>query len=568
MDKITVKKFKNIDNAELKLDTYNIIIGSNNSGKSSFLQAVHMASGLARITRIRLAYNHLPQDIPYAPTTHYEELYHKDTMTSRSTGDKSPNQCEIIFNDEDEVTGVSIHKGSNGAITGKSSRYVRKEHGYFGDNQLSKTVSSENFSIYVPGLSGVAPLEEYKGDSIVNKGVARGDAPIFMRNIIYRLLKGENEKIFHELLQKIFPRMELKIHGDPCKTDDYITVYSVQDEIEKPIELLGTGALQIIQILSYMCLYKPKLLLLDEPDAHLHPNKQKELVKTLLTISEYEEFQGLQIIATSHSLYFISEFYEKKNCVYHVFTNGHSVPQNSSVEYETLLRAIEHYDTFSNTDKDTLVLAEDSNFDILDKMLKDSGYKNFKIIPYKSATNLDHLKQFLVPIARGTLVGKKIIIHMDRDFLLDDELSNYITEIENIDDIKNIKVFVTKGSDIESHLIETLQLYDLDKDEWLQKFLKDKYSIDSDNNLHRLQNKYSEKRKAALGIVKLKADENLKGQPTRLENIDIYRHIVGKDFIKYVCEQKNIEIKEWIKHPNLNLECKRLVEIRENPEQT
>ena len=65
-----------------------------------------------------------------------------------------------------------------------------------------------------------------------------------------------------------------------------------------PLELVGAGALQAIQLIAYATMYDPGLLLLDEPDAHLHPSNQRLLAATLLKIAE----QGsAKIILATHS---------------------------------------------------------------------------------------------------------------------------------------------------------------------------------------------------------------------------------------------------------------------------
>lgn len=41
--------------------------------------------------------------------------------------------------------------------------------------------------------------------------------------------------------------------------------------------MAGTGFLQVAQIFAYLLHFKPKLLLIDEPDSHLHPGTQERL---------------------------------------------------------------------------------------------------------------------------------------------------------------------------------------------------------------------------------------------------------------------------------------------------
>ncbi|MCK5385403.1 MAG: ATP-binding protein, partial [Alphaproteobacteria bacterium] len=48
LNSITVKKFKKIKKAKINLADLNILVGANGSGKSSALQAIHLASCLMR----------------------------------------------------------------------------------------------------------------------------------------------------------------------------------------------------------------------------------------------------------------------------------------------------------------------------------------------------------------------------------------------------------------------------------------------------------------------------------------------------------------------------------------
>ena len=56
--------------------------------------------------------------------------------------------------------------------------------------------------------------------------------------------------------------------------------------------------LQVVQIFAYLIMFEPKVMLIDEPDAHLHPDKQERLIEALERAApEYDA----QIILTTHS---------------------------------------------------------------------------------------------------------------------------------------------------------------------------------------------------------------------------------------------------------------------------
>ncbi len=88
---------------------------------------------------------------------------------------------------------------------------------------------------------------------------------------------------------------------------DEATDFDIQAEVEIngmsiPLELIGTGYLQLIQIFCYILLFKPKILLIDEPDIHLHPSVQEKLAHSLLQIARA---QGIKIIMSTHSPFIV-----------------------------------------------------------------------------------------------------------------------------------------------------------------------------------------------------------------------------------------------------------------------
>src|SRR5690606_26431685 len=70
----------------------------------------------------------------------------------------------------------------------------------------------------------------------------------------------------------------------------------------RPIELAGTGFLQLIQIFCYVLLFNPGILLIDEPDIHLHPNVQEKLAGVLAEIARERK---MKVLMTTHSPFIV-----------------------------------------------------------------------------------------------------------------------------------------------------------------------------------------------------------------------------------------------------------------------
>ena len=93
-----------------------------------------------------------------------------------------------------------------------------------------------------------------------------------------------------------------------------------------PLELLGTGYLQLIQIFCYILLFKTKILLVDEPDIHLHPSVQEALPSVLSGIAES---QNLKIVLSTHSPFIVRGAPVASNVVW--LDNGDIVSSDKSL---------------------------------------------------------------------------------------------------------------------------------------------------------------------------------------------------------------------------------------------
>ena len=139
--------------------------------------------------------------------------------------------------------------------------------------------------------------EQYVSDGVLLRTIARGDANLVLRNILFRLWGTPEWEGFLFDLREIFPDLDFQVEFKK-ETDEFITVKVKTGKDQVPLELVGTGVLQATQILSYIHRFSPSLIVLDEPDSHLHPNNQRLLCTLLRKVAED---RGNQILLTTHS---------------------------------------------------------------------------------------------------------------------------------------------------------------------------------------------------------------------------------------------------------------------------
>lgn len=441
---IKIKRFKNIEESNLELDRINILIGSNNSGKSSILQAIQFAVSVAQTSSLersavwrnqeRMPTSISPNQLIYSP---FRDIF--ALAPNRDLREEIEYAILINFEDTNSMNAeISVRKGRNKNIT------IELKGRTLGE-ELRKI--EEPFSIFVPGLAGIPSAEEYKTPGIVRKAAARGDANNVFRNVLYLLYQDSNNwRRFIEDFQIIFPNMDISIQFNPSR-DEYIDTTIQIEGKTLPIDAAGTGVLQAIQILSYINVYKPKVLLLDEPDSHLHPNNQRKLANMLIRLAESRDFQ---IILSTHSRHMIDEF--NGSAKMHWVRDGGIIDNNTFDEVSVLLDlgALDKGDLLLQDNMKCVLLTEDADITPIKAILEASGFNMSEVDPwsYKGCTKTE-VALVLNAFIKKHASAAAVLLHRDRDYLTDEEAQTFRETIETA----GMRCFLTKGTDIESHYL-------------------------------------------------------------------------------------------------------------------
>jgi len=422
------------------------VVGGNNSGKSSVLEGIHFSVVATMAARIADTKTFAQDALLFCPTREYVNL---------RNGPPYKNQSNFGYfrvfgtEGEDEVScTVKIYRGRNEGNVGCEVT---------GSASLRQLISSSEspFSVYVPGLSGIPQVEECRTESIVRRGVASGDANLYLRNVLYLIKQIGRLKELIDATRDVFSGLHLFVDFNP-KSDLYIDVrvsLTGANGKQIPLELVGTGVQQALQIFSYVVLFRPALLLLDEPDSHLHPDNQGLLAKAMLAIASGT---GTKVIATTHSRHLVDALYDKSNIIW--LKNGAIYQQGDDIGRIPLLMdlgALDSFEKIREGEVSWVFLTEDASLDLFESLLEASGYKkqDFALYTYKTSSNIHSaliLSEFIYEIAPIT----KVIIHRDRDFMTDQEVE---WAVEKIEDSKAL-AFITKGADIEDYFLDSNHL--------------------------------------------------------------------------------------------------------------
>ena len=422
---VEIQYFKAITNSSFSLDRFNIFIGANNSGKSSILQAIQFAVGTAQTAQKRfgdldpnafeigrrLSFSENAAAFSYLPIKDLEALMHNRNFT-QSLG------CIIRFSDGVFETTITCKRGKN--------RNIATELTF--SPLLLQIMDHQPYCVFTPGVSGISISEEFKTKAIVNKSATRGDSNFYLRNILL-LLRRQEEKwnSFLEKFHLFFPKYEIDVCFEE-EIDETIDAHvTLSNRVKLPIDALGTSALQILQILSYIYFFSPKMLILDEPDTHLHPNNQRKLISVLNDISLDME---LQVLLSTHSRHMLDEASSFARILW--IRNGQvqpSISDDDNTDFVNILLdlgALDKTDLLSNQYVQWIVCTEDAKAEreeMLSSVLESSGFTlaNCLVIPYKGCGQIENVAM-LETFIKSFLPTAHILVHRDRDYLDDNEV--------------------------------------------------------------------------------------------------------------------------------------------------
>jgi Fe-S cluster assembly ATPase SufC len=367
LKEISLQRFKRIERVDFAVEDVNILIGANNSGKSTVIQAVHFAFTILQSLGISNKWpvqstrssTISPEELIYVPSDDPYSLGHGGRLLEPADG---AIKLQFLFDSGDQLN-LSVRRGRIRNIIVEPDSV-----------EFAKTLSSLEapYTIFSPGLAGVSRHENYVSDGVLLRASARGDANAYLRNIVYRLYQTDNWSDFADDLRLIFPAVDIGVEFNK-RVDQYISVIVLEGERSIPLDLAGTGLLQCIQILAYFHLFKPKLMIIDEPDSHLHPNNQRALCSLLSYMSE---IRRTQVLITTHSRHVLNALSGTSNLLW-VKDGGvkKTAPDDDvdllldlgALDVQEKIRAENVQFIFLTEDEITLMIemiAENSGFDI------------------------------------------------------------------------------------------------------------------------------------------------------------------------------------------------------------
>jgi predicted ATPase len=336
--KVRVHYFKQFEKEEFDLREHIILAGPNNSGKTTLLQAIKVwflalqkwtVARAESKAKMRSGIPITRKDLTVLPLREMNLLWKDRSVSLKKEEDEEKSGSRKVM----RITAEG--KGADGAWElSFEFRYQSSEQIYIkpADEHLDSLPRAlkEFGVVHVPPFSGIGAEETRYDRPYQDMLIGQGKAGDILRNLLLEIYKQDKntwDKFCKEVEETFGYRLlEPQYEGRPFILCEYLPGVpggkGKNGMPELDIASAGSGFHQVLLILAFFYARPATVLLLDEPDAHLHVILQKQIYNKLKKIAAEK---ACQLIIATHSEVLINNtspemilsLYGKPHCLVH-----------------------------------------------------------------------------------------------------------------------------------------------------------------------------------------------------------------------------------------------------------
>lgn len=323
LTRIKIRNFKRFDDVDVELDKAVVLIGPNNSGKTTALQAIALWDiGIRRWNEKRKGKSSRKErpgvtvnrrDLVSIPVPDanllWRNLHVRDVRRSKENG--KPRQKTENVRVDIIVEGVTLDKawscGLEFDYANEESFYCRPLRVDNGPERMSvpDEVGSARVA-FLPPMSGLADREFKKEPGEIGVLIGQGQTAQVLRNLCWQIFTNKESGHWDDLVRHIRTLFGVVLLAPQyiAERSEITTAYKDERGNKLDLSSSGRGLQQTLLLLAHLYANPGAVLLLDEPDAHLEILRQRQTYNLLIQVAEQ---QGSQIIAASHSEVVLNE---------------------------------------------------------------------------------------------------------------------------------------------------------------------------------------------------------------------------------------------------------------------
>ena len=424
LEKLKLYNFRCFEDCEIQFGDFNIIVGKNNTGKSTIVDALKLVANVCRYATYRDKYLE-DRDIPFSLTNLRFDYREEDSI------------IEALFSDR---IAIRIEFPYDGRPRAEIPIKIGRER-------------LRNLLGVIPPV-GTFEESEILGDNKYLRSVLISHlTPRHFRNIWHDFPEGFKE--FRNIIETTWPGYI--IERPELYALNNLRMFFKEHGITREIFWAGHGFQVWLQLMT--CLVKlgrVDTLVLDEPDIYLHSDMQKKLVSVCKDRSN-------QVIIATHAVDIIEEV--EPECIIAVDKQSDKSRRLSDIEEVqtciTQLGSTQNLKLVHFYRSKTCLFVEGDDFAYLKKFADKLNYESFvredgfSHIPLGGFTNWDRLAY--VPWIFKNAVGRvvKCYVILDRDYHTPDEISEIITGLKK----RGVIAHVWEKKELENYAINFEALY-------------------------------------------------------------------------------------------------------------
>ncbi len=448
LEKIILENYRCYDYHEIELKDLSIIVGKNNAGKSTLVEALRFVS---------LAVSRFGTSV-YYPVPKWLELPAKAkgiNPSLKSFGFNTENlfynygspPSKIIARFSDNVT-VKIYIGQDAEIF---CNLLDSNGAYITTRGAANELHIPQVNI-LPVLSLIQKEERILNREYVKQSLSTELASLHFRNQLALLY--ESYPRFKELAEQSWNGLRIRSFegvGRLSGSDDKLSLLIQDGNFVSEIGWMGSGLQMWLQIMWFLSrVSQDEVVILDEPDVYMHPELQRKLVRLLKN-------QYRQVIVSTHSIEIISEV-EAANILIIDKAKSKSLFANKVPVVQRILNSIGSIHNLQLTKlwaSKKLVIVEGDDIDILKRLQNVLFPKSDE--PFDSIPNFDiggwggwgHARGSSMLLKETVDDDVKIYCIFDSDYHHEEIIKERKDEAQKI----NVNIHIWSRKELENYLI-------------------------------------------------------------------------------------------------------------------
>ena len=461
LTRIKIENFKKLECISFPLSSSVVIIGPNNSGKSTIFQAlclweIGVKSYISAYQRNDLnrqgAVTINRRDLLNSPISDARFLWKNKKVTKKNERKSGQTPIPLMIELEGDKNGKKWKSKVEFTFSNAESFSCKLVSGLQDLMNLYEHDNGIHFGFLQP-MSGISTSEDKLTQGSIDRKLGEGKTAEVLRNICYEILYPEvkpreivdTEKNWKQLrdVVKLMFGAELK-KPEFIKSTGLISLEYMEDNIQYDISSGGRGFQQTLLLFAYMFANPNTVLLLDEPDAHLEVIRQRE---SFQFINEIAEAANSQLLIASHSEVVLNEAAKSSDIVALIENQAISLnvsSKNQSIKYIQKALTDIGWEKYYLARAKGHVLYLEGTTD-REMLLKFANKLNHEVEPLLRGANIDYTDNNVPKTAVANFVALKEIFPELKGLALFDRID------KNVEDIKPLKVLYWKKRELENY---------------------------------------------------------------------------------------------------------------------